>query len=102
VIELFLQPSKSLIKNRVIDRVIRTISDNFGENQMLFYKPNIVNGAVDDYNNTPHAAFNNEFTPKEVQMHKDLEEYYIRKNMQRLDEVKQLKSLLLQTFHIYS
>jgi hypothetical protein len=77
-IELFLSPSKYTNKNHVVDRVIRTIRDKIGENPELFYKPEIMVQVVDEYNNTPHSAFNNEFTPKEVQMHKDLEEYYIR------------------------
>jgi hypothetical protein len=89
-IELYLQHSKFVNKNRVIDRVIRTIRDKVGENHMMFYRFDIVKGAVDEYD-TPHSAFNYEFTPKEVQMHKDLEEYYIRENMRRLDEVKVLQ-----------
>jgi hypothetical protein len=90
-IELYLQPSKFINKNRVIDRVIRTIRDKVGENHMMFDRFDIVKRAVDEHNNTPHSAFNQEFTPKEVQMHKDLEEYYIRENMRRLDEVKVLQ-----------
>jgi hypothetical protein len=47
--------------------------------------------AVEIYNNTPHSAFNNEFTPMQVQMNKDLEEYYIREQLHRLDEIKKLQ-----------
>jgi choline kinase len=68
--------------------VIRTIRDKVGENPGLFYHPKIIEKVVEEYNNTPHSAFSNEFTPKEVQMHKDLEEIYIRENMKRLEEVK--------------
>jgi hypothetical protein len=92
-IELFLSHSKYTNKNCIVDRVIRTIRDKIGENPELFYKPEIIARAVEEYNNTPHSAFNNEFTPKEVQMHKDLEEYYIIENLKRLDEVKQLQNI---------
>jgi hypothetical protein len=91
-IKLYLNPSKYTNKNRVVDRVIRTISDKIGENTELFYKE-IIQKAVEEYNNTRHSAFNNEYTPKEVQMHKDLEEYYIRENLKRLEEVKHQQNI---------
>jgi hypothetical protein len=56
---------------------------------------------VDIYNNTPHAAFVTElsqtgkpgfaYTPLQVQLNPDLEEYFIRENMSRLNEVKDLQ-----------
>jgi hypothetical protein len=92
-IELYLAPSKCTNKNRVVDRVIRTIRDKIGKNPGFFYKPSIIAKAVEEYNNSPHSAFNHEFTPKEVQIHKDLEEYYIRENLRRIDEVKHLQKI---------
>ena len=85
---LFLSKSPFTNKNRVIDRAIRTIRDRLGENYLLFANPKIVLKAVEEYNNTPHSAFNHEFTPKQVQSYHELEEYYIRQQMKRLDEVK--------------
>jgi hypothetical protein len=89
-IQLYLNPSKYTNKNRVVDRVIRTIRDKIEENPENFYKPELMQ-LVEEYNNTPHSAFDHEYTPKEVQMHKDLEEYYIRENIRRLNEIKQLQ-----------
>jgi hypothetical protein len=83
-IELYLAHSKFINKNRVVDRVIRTIRDKIGENPELFYKLDVITKAVEEYNNTPLSAFNYEPTPKEVQMHKDLEEFYIRENLKGL------------------
>jgi hypothetical protein len=87
---LFLSKSPFTNKNRVIDRAIRTIRDRLGENYLLFVDPKIVAEAVEEYNNTPHSAFNHEFSPKQVQSDKDIEEYYIRQQMVRLDKVKEL------------
>jgi hypothetical protein len=90
-ISLYLSPSKFINKNRVVDRVIRTIRDKLGEDPIKFYEPENIQKAVDEYNNSRHTAFNHEYTPKEVQMHKDLEEYYIRENMNRAEEVKSMQ-----------
>jgi hypothetical protein len=92
-ISLYLSPSKFTNKNRVVDRVIRTIRDKLGENPVQFYEPENIQKAVNEYNNSRHAAFNHEYTPREVQMHKDLEEYYIRENMNRAEEVKLMQSV---------
>jgi hypothetical protein len=71
-IELYIYPSKYTNKNRVIDCVIRTIRDKISENSELFYKPEVIAQVVEEYNNTPHSAFNNEYSPKEVHMHKKI------------------------------
>jgi hypothetical protein len=92
-IEQYLSPSKYTNKNRFVDRVIRIIRDKIGENPELFYKPEVIARAVEEYNNAPHSAFNNEFTPKKVQIHKDLKEYFIKENLKKLDEVKQLQNI---------
>lgn len=90
-IGLFLSRSPFTNKNRVIDRVIRTIRDRLGENYLLFNNPKIIAKVVEEYNNTPHSAFNHEFTPFQVQSDQEIEEYYIRQQMKRLDEVKKLQ-----------
>jgi hypothetical protein len=90
-IELFLVPSPYTNKNRVVDRATRTIRDILGENRYALFDTNVVKAAVERYNNSPHIAFNNEFTPKEVQMNPDLEAYYIRQQMLILNDVKDLQ-----------
>jgi hypothetical protein len=74
-------------KNRIIDRAIHTIRDMLGEGKYLFFFPDIVSEAVDEYNHRPHQAFNYEFTPAEVQSHKALEECFIRDNIVRAQEM---------------
>jgi hypothetical protein len=86
-ITLYLNSSKFVNKNRVVDRVIRTIRDKLGTNAALWLNPNIVAKAVQEYNNTKHSAFYNEFSPIQVQHNKDLEEYFIREQQMRLQDV---------------
>jgi hypothetical protein len=102
-IELFLDSSPYTNKVRVIDRAIRTIRDMVGENQELLSNPDIMAHVVAKYNRTPHTAFISRFAPKggrggtgafsplQVQLNPDLEEYFIRENMERLKEVRQLQ-----------
>jgi hypothetical protein len=100
-VELFLDPSPFTNKIRTVDRVIRTIRDMVGENQDLLADPEFMQPCVDIYNNTPHTAFVTElstfdtpgfaYTPLQVQLNPDLEEYFIRENMSRLKEVKDLQ-----------
>jgi hypothetical protein len=90
-IEMFLNSSDYVNKNRTIDRVCRTVRDIVGPDQDLLRDPEIMAQIVKIYNNTPHAAFDNKFTPYQVQMNPDIEEYYIRENMSRLDEVTTLQ-----------
>jgi hypothetical protein len=62
-----------------------------GENQIKLMEPNFMKEMVDRYNSNLHAAFNYKFTPKQVQMNPDLEEYFIRENLDRLAEAKTLQ-----------
>jgi hypothetical protein len=50
-----------------------------------------VASAVNYYNNKPHAAFDYQFTPTEVQSSPGLEEHFIRKNKYKLEEIRQLQ-----------
>jgi hypothetical protein len=51
----------------------------------------VVQAAVLVYNHTPHTAFNNEFTPYEVQSNPELEDCFIRENFYKLQEAKRLQ-----------
>jgi hypothetical protein len=75
--DLYLNTSPYTNKNRIIDRAIRTIRDRVGNSRLMMETDNI-NVAVNEYNHTPHAAFNYEFTPYEVQSSPETEDYFIR------------------------
>jgi hypothetical protein len=87
-INLFTTGSPYINKNRVIDRAIRTIRDMLGEDYRVFFNLKAVITAVDFYNNTPHKAFNYEYTPTEVQANIALEEHYIRQHLHELEEIR--------------
>ncbi|KAA6379182.1 MAG: hypothetical protein EZS28_025290 [Streblomastix strix] len=75
--------------NRVVDSIIRTIRNAFGYDDRSFSNPKLMQQMVDLYNDTPHGAFENKFTPKQVNSLQELEGYFIRKNDRKLREVKQ-------------
>jgi hypothetical protein len=75
-------------RSRIVDRAARTIRDMLGENPYRMLIVDDTFGAIDVYNNTPHGAFNYQFTPAEVQSNKYIEEYFIREQLYKLEEVK--------------
>ncbi|KAA6366826.1 MAG: hypothetical protein EZS28_037647, partial [Streblomastix strix] len=75
--------------NRVVDSVIRTIRNAFKQDDRDFSNPKLMQWMVDLYNDTPHGAFDNQFTPKQVNSQQELEAYFIKKNDKKLREVKQ-------------
>ncbi|KAA6361718.1 MAG: hypothetical protein EZS28_042755 [Streblomastix strix] len=86
----FVNGSKDLTNhNRVIDSVIRTIRSAFGQDDRDFSNPKLTQQIVELYNDTSHGAFDNKFTPKQVNSQQELEAYFIRKNDKKLREVKQ-------------
>ncbi|KAA6366285.1 MAG: hypothetical protein EZS28_038188 [Streblomastix strix] len=86
----FVNGTKELTNhNRVVDSVIRTIRNAFGQDDRDFANPKLMQQMVDIYNDTPHTAFDNKFTPKQVNSLQELEGYFIRKNDKKLREVKQ-------------
>ncbi|KAA6367693.1 MAG: hypothetical protein EZS28_036780, partial [Streblomastix strix] len=86
----FVNGSRELTNhNRVVDSVIRTIRNAFGQDDRSFSNPKLMQQMVDIYNDTPHTAFDNKFTPKQVNSLQELEGYFIRKNDKKLREVKQ-------------
>jgi hypothetical protein len=82
--------SKYTNENRVVDRAIKTIRDAIGiDRNILLYFPEIVLQIVDYYNNTPHSAYKNKFTPQQVQNDPELEAWYIRTQQMKLYDVLQ-------------
>jgi hypothetical protein len=82
--------SKYTNENRVVDRAIKTIRDAIGiDRNILLYFPEVVLQIVDYYNNTPHSAYKNKFTPQQVQNDLELEAWYIRTQQMKLYDVLQ-------------
>jgi hypothetical protein len=77
-------------KNRVVDRVMRTIRDMFdqyGDVPELLCDVNLMKYVVNRYNNTKHSAFDHKFTPNQVQQSHELESFFIRKQKSKLDSL---------------
>jgi hypothetical protein len=71
----------------VVDRAIRTIKDGVGLDRELLLFPSVIQKIVNYYNNTPHSAYKNKFSPKQVQNDNELEAWFIRQQKARLLEV---------------
>jgi hypothetical protein len=90
-IKTYFSKSKYINQNRVVDRVIRTIKDGVGLDKNYLLYPSVVLKVVDYYNNTPHSAYKNKFTPQQVQNDLELEAWYIREQQLRLLDSLQLQ-----------
>jgi hypothetical protein len=78
-------------RNRIVDRVMRTIRDKFdqlGINKSLL-DVNLMKKIVNNYNHTTHAAFEYKFTPAQVQFNKELETIYTLEKMDKLENIDQ-------------
>jgi hypothetical protein len=64
-----------------------------GLDKELLLLPHIIRDIVRYYNNTPHSAYNNTFTPAQVQGDRELESWYIRKQQSRLHDVLKLQKI---------
>jgi hypothetical protein len=71
--------------NRVVDRVIRTIRDCLGGYEGEEVTNKLIQTMVNYYNNTPHIAYQNVFSPMEVQNNKEIEAEYIEYQRQNLE-----------------
>ena len=90
-ISLYLNSSPFINKNRVVDRVIRTIRDKLSIREQFWLDANYMAVVVNEYNNTPHNAFYGQFTPFEVQFTRDLERYFIRENEYKLEQINEMQ-----------
>jgi hypothetical protein len=97
-ISYYFSGSKFTNKNRVVDRAIRTIKDGIGLNREFLLMPEYVQQIVDYYNNTPHSAYENNFTPRDVMNDKELELWYIRKQMRELVAVVKRQRQVFQGY----
>jgi hypothetical protein len=99
-ITTYFSKSKYINENRVVDRAIRTIKDGAGlglDKRYLLY-PSVVLKIVEYYNNTPHSAYKNKFTPYQVQNDLELEAWYIREQQLRLFDSLKLQQKSFQRY----
>jgi hypothetical protein len=80
---LFITKERYINRNRIVDRVIRTIRDMIGQRIDRFTDEDYVQKIVHIYNHKPHAAYHNLYTPYEVQNNPKLEAIYISYQSQR-------------------
>ncbi|KAA6356807.1 MAG: hypothetical protein EZS28_047666, partial [Streblomastix strix] len=86
-ISLYFTGSPFTQHNRVVDSVIRTIRNGFGQDLLGFATPSQMQQMVEIYNKTPHLAFMNRFTPKQVQYNREIEGKFIRQKQAQLEQV---------------
>ncbi|KAA6375762.1 MAG: hypothetical protein EZS28_028712 [Streblomastix strix] len=84
----FFTESKFTNHNRVVDSVIRTIRNGFGDDSEKFANNNLMQQMVQMFNQTPHSAYNNKFTPEQANSNHDIKEIYIRQQQSQLFEIK--------------
>ncbi|MDR0677038.1 MAG: hypothetical protein LBF97_08405 [Elusimicrobiota bacterium] len=76
-------------RNRIVDRVMRTIRDMFDQlgHRASLFDVKLMEKIVYKYNHTTHRAFDYRFTPVQVQNNKDLERIFIARKMDRLQNI---------------
>jgi hypothetical protein len=100
-ITLYLNSSPFLNKNRVVDRVIRTIRDKIDVRSILWLDIEHMAQLVDDYNHTPHSTLYHMFTPFQVQFTRDLERYFMKENEYKLESINvKQKELGLRDYEV--
>jgi hypothetical protein len=90
-VRTYFSGSKFTNKNRVVDRVMRTIRDAVGLDRDSLLDIQAVQQIVYFYNNTPHSAYDNKFTPAEAEDDIEIEGWYVRKQQRRLLDVLRLQ-----------
>jgi hypothetical protein len=88
-ISYYFTPNIYTNRNRVVDRVMRTIRDMFDQigHKATLFDVDLMKKVVDKYNHTTHSAFNYRFTPAQVQNNKQLERIFIMNKKSRLEEI---------------
>jgi hypothetical protein len=90
-ISLYFNSSPFINKNRVVDRVIRTIRDKLSIREQFWLDADYMALVVNEYNNTPHNAFYGQLIPFQVQFTRDLERYFIRENEYKLEKINEIQ-----------
>ena len=90
-IKLYLNASPFVNKNRIVDRVIRTIRDKLDTREHFWLDIEYMANLVNEYNHTPHTAFYGKFTPFEVQFTRDLERFFINENEMKLEKINEIQ-----------
>ncbi|KAA6378895.1 MAG: hypothetical protein EZS28_025577, partial [Streblomastix strix] len=74
----FFTGSKFTNHNRVVVSVIRTIRNGFGDDSQKFADNDLMQHMVQMYNQTPHSAYDNKYSPQQANDNQDIEGQYIR------------------------
>jgi hypothetical protein len=93
-ITLYLNSSPFLNKNRVVDRVVRTIRDKLGVRSNLWLNIEHIAQLLKQYNHTPHSAFYHMFTSFQVQFTRDLERYFMKQIEYKLEKINKKQNEL--------
>ncbi|KAA6394934.1 MAG: hypothetical protein EZS28_009540 [Streblomastix strix] len=93
-IKTFFTDSKFTNHNSVVDSVIRTIRNAFGNDSDKFADNDLMQEMVNMYNETPHSAYENKFTPQQANDNHDIEGIFIRQSQNKLYEIKQQQQKL--------
>ena len=88
-ITTFFSNSKFTNHSRVVDRVIRTFRDAFGDHKWTQHN---IEQMVEIYNNTPHSAFGNIYSPIQMQVDLEAQGIYIRAHQDRLRHQRRLQN----------
>ncbi|KAA6381856.1 MAG: hypothetical protein EZS28_022616 [Streblomastix strix] len=95
----FFTDSKFTNHNRVVDSVIRTIRNGFGNDSEKFADNDLMQQMVQMYNQTPHSAYDNKLTPEQANSNHVIEGIYIRQQQNQLFEInKQQKKQGLMSY----
>jgi hypothetical protein len=88
-IRYYFTSSPYINKNKIVDRVIRTIRDKFDQLGLRahLYDVKLMEKIVERYNNTPHSAFNHKFTPLEAQTNPQIERVFIYNKQKQLERI---------------
>jgi len=94
-IRTFFTSSPFTNHNRVVDSAIRTIRNAFGKDIRGFADKDKIQQMVNIYNKTTHCAFNNKYSPEQVQDNPEIEGAFIRLKQYQLQEAKEKQKHLL-------
>jgi hypothetical protein len=97
-ITLYLNSSPFINKNRVVDRVIRTIRDKLSFREHFWLEADYMSLIVNEYNNIPHNAFYGKFTLFQFQFIKNLERYFLRENEYMLENLNEIQEANLKDY----
>jgi hypothetical protein len=88
-ISSYFTSSPYINRNRIVDRVMRTIRDKFDQLGLRahLYDVHLMERIVEKYNDTPHRAYDHKFTPYEAQTDSQIERVFIWDKQRQLEKI---------------